>query len=109
MTYPLDTGVTPGGANRPRKSSRVALSAEVILRRAGQGSYRVKIFDVSPHGCKAEFVERPKLDELVWIKFDNLQSLEAMVCWVRGFEVGLEFEAPIHPAVFEMLVQRLRP
>ena len=82
---------------------------EVILRRAGQGSYRVKIFDVSPHGCKAEFVERPKLDELVWIKFDNLQSLEAMVCWVRGFEVGLEFEAPIHPAVFEMLVQRLRP
>jgi len=68
----------------------------------------VKIVDISPQGCKAEFVERPNLDELVWVKFDGLQSLEAVVCWTRGFEVGLEFERPIHPAVFEMLVERLK-
>lgn len=86
----------------------MALSAEVTLRRAGQSTYRVKVFDVSLDGCKVEFVQRPKLDDLVWIKFDNLQSLEAMVCWVRGFEVGLEFARPIHPAVFEMLIQRLK-
>lgn len=91
----------------PRKSARVGLGAEVILRRTGNSSYRVRIFDVSLHGCKAEFVERPKLDEIVWVKFEGLQSLEAMVCWTRGFEVGLEFERPIHPAVFEMLVARL--
>lgn len=52
-------------------------------------------------------MERPKLDELVWVKIDGLQSLEAMVCWIRGFEIGLEFERPIHPAVFEMLVKQL--
>ncbi len=86
----------------------MALLAEVTLRRAGHGTYRVNVFDVSPDGCKVEFVERPNLDDLVWIKFDNLQALEAMVCWVRGFEVGLEFAKPIHPAVFEMMVQRLR-
>ena len=62
---------------------------------------------MSPDGCKAEFVERPKLDEHVWVRFDGLEALEAMVCWVRGFEVGLEFENPIHPAVFEMLVSKL--
>jgi len=83
------------------------MSAEVTLRRPGQTSYRVRIMDVSPHGCKAEFVERPKLDELVWLKFEGLDALEAIVCWVGGFEVGLEFQKPIHPAVFEMLVSRL--
>ena len=83
------------------------LSANVALRRAGQHSYDVRILDVSPHGCKAEFVERPKLDEHVWVKFDGLCALEAMVCWTRGFDVGLEFEQPIHPAVFDLLVARL--
>ena len=91
----------------PRRSARVGLSAEITLRRAGQHSYRVKIVDVSPEGCKAEFVERPQMDEHVWVKFEGLQALEAMVCWVRGLEVGLEFEKPIHPAVFDMLVSRL--
>jgi hypothetical protein len=92
----------------PRKAARVGLSAEIVLRRQGQASYRVRIMDVSLHGCRAEFVERPKLDEQVWVKFDGLQSLEAMVCWVRGFDVGLEFEAPIHPAVFDMLLAKLK-
>jgi hypothetical protein len=91
----------------PRRNARVGLSAEITLRRAGHNNYRVKILDVSPDGCKAEFVERPELDERIWVKFEGLDALEAMVCWVRGFEVGLEFEHPIHPAVFEMLVSRL--
>jgi hypothetical protein len=85
----------------------VHLSADIMLRRVGQRGYRVKVFDVSPHGCKAEFVERPRLDEHVWVKFEGLEALEAMICWVRGFEVGLEFENPIHPAVFDMLVSKL--
>lgn len=108
MTQHIDTGTTPGRRPWPRKGSRVTLSAEVILRRAGHRTYRVKIFDVSMHGCKAEFVERPKLDETVWVKFDNLEALEAMVCWVRGFEVGLEFQKAIHPAVFDSLIKRLK-
>ena len=91
----------------PRRSARVGLSAEITLRRAGQNRYRVKILDASPLGCKAEFVERPKLDEHVWVKFEGLEALEAMVCWVRGLEVGLEFERPIHLAVFEELVSKL--
>ena len=84
------------------------MSAEITLRRTGHVSFRVKIVNISPQGCRAEFVERPKLDELVWVKIDGLQSLEAMVCWVRGFEIELEFERPIHPAVFEMLVKQLQ-
>ena len=47
------------------------------------------------------------LDEIVWVKFEGLEALEAMVCWVDGFAAGLEFQRPVHPAVFDVLLQRL--
>lgn len=103
MVNPSDSEPGP----TPRKSRRVHLSAEILIRRSGQRNYRVKIFDISPHGCKAELVERPKLDEHVWVKFEGLEALQAIVCWERGFQVGLEFEKPIHPAVFTMLIESL--
>ncbi|MEO7365355.1 MAG: hypothetical protein ABIW03_03460 [Sphingomicrobium sp.] len=47
------------------------------------------------------------LDEIVWVKFEGLKSLEAVVSWIDGFAAGLEFQRPVHPAVFEVLLQRL--
>jgi hypothetical protein len=105
MTDPSDPW--PSGTPGARKSERAQLSIEVMLRRAGQHSYKVRMFDLSPEGCKAEFVERPKLGEHVWVKFEGLEALEAIVCWVEGFQVGLKFEMPIHQAVFDMLITRL--
>lgn len=90
-----------------RRTPRLSLSADVTLRRAGQCTYRVTVFDVSPLGCKIEIVERPEVDELVWIKFEGLQPLQANVCWTAGFKAGVAFNSPIHPAVFETLVSRL--
>ena len=92
-----------------RRSERTALIAEVALRRAGKLNFRVRVFDVSRLGCRLEFVERPALEERVWVKFDGLEALEAQVCWVDGFNAGLAFNAPIHPAVFDQLLARLRP
>lgn len=48
------------------------------------------------------------LDERVWVKLNQLNPIEAMVCWTTGSNVGLEFERPMHPAVFEMLLIRLK-
>ena len=92
---------------RPRKSARVALQAEVQLRRTGQHHYRVNVFDISPEGCKLEFVERPRLDETVWVKFDGYDAIQSSVCWVEGHSAGIEFERPIYPAIFERIVARL--
>jgi hypothetical protein len=94
---------------RPRKSERVPLKAEVQLRRTGNHSYMVDVQDVSPEGCKVEFVERPRLDETVWVKFDRMDAIESHVVWVEGFSAGVEFLRPIYPAVFQMLVERLQP
>jgi hypothetical protein len=90
-----------------RRSERVALNASVSLRRSGQLNYRVRIFNASLHGCRVEFVERPEVDEQLWVKFDGLQPLEAEVCWVEDFTVGVNFVQPIHPAVFNRLVAGL--
>jgi translocation and assembly module TamB len=50
------------GLGQPRKAARVELDAEVLVRRTSGNSYRVRVFDLSPHGCKVEFIERPTLD-----------------------------------------------
>jgi hypothetical protein len=91
-----------------RRSERIAVNAEVALRRSSQLNYRVRAYDASPYGCRLEFVERPELDERVWVKFDGLTAIEGLVCWIDGFVVGIEFAQPIYPAVFDALVPRLR-
>ena len=91
-----------------RRSERVALNANVSLRRSGQLNYRVRVYDASLHGCRVEFVERPAIEEQLWVRFDGLQPLGAEVCWIDGFIAGVNFVQPIHPAVFDRLVATLR-
>ena len=92
---------------KPRTGERVELTADISLRRVGRQHYWARVFDLSPEGCKVEFVERPRLDELVWVKFDYLESLEAAVCWVDGFIGGIKFLRPIYPSVYELLLAKL--
>jgi len=93
----------------PRKADRLQISAEASLRRFGRPSYRVTMFDATRFGCKTEFIERPTIYEHVWIKFDGLETIEAIVCWVEESSLGLMYENPIHPAVFDMLLEWLKP
>ena len=108
MTRDLDGGFRKPRAQAPRKSKRVSIEAMAKLRRRGHHNFTVQVFDLSREGCKLEFLERPQLDETLWVKFEGLEGLEAMVCWVDANVAGVEFVRPIHSAVFEMLVGRLR-
>ena len=92
-----------------RSSERLPIEAEVLLRRSAHHGYRVRIFDTSPLGCKCEFIERPRIEERVWVKFDFLDALESEVRWVNDMTAGLKFMKSIHPAVFDMLTERLAP
>jgi len=91
----------------PRRAQRVSVSTEVLLRRSTTLGYRVRVFDASRYGCKCEFIERPRMNERVWVKFEGLEALETEVCWVEDSSCGLRFANPIHPAVFDMLLHRL--
>lgn len=96
-------------ANDPprRQSERILLSAEATLRRTARPAYRVPVQDISPSGCRLEAVDRPELGERVWVKFDGLEALEATVCWIAGFRVGLRYTMAMHPAVFDLFVRRV--
>jgi hypothetical protein len=90
-----------------RQRERLELSAALSLRRQGRPQYQARLFDLTVAGCRVEFVERPRTDELLWVKFEGLNAIEAKVRWVDGFYGGLEFVQPIHAAVFDLLLIRL--
>lgn len=93
----------------PREYERICLAAELMLRRHGRQYYQAQLLDLTPRGCRVEFVETPKCGETVWVKLDTFDSIEATVKWVDGFYGGLKFVRPIHPAVFRILLARLQP
>lgn len=97
-----------GGDLPPRRTTkRCSITAEANLRRPGKTTYRVRICDLSPGGCKLEFVDRPLLDEVVWLKFDGFDAFEASICWVEGTLTGLQFQREIYTPIFEHLVRKL--
>ena len=97
----------PEKAEVDRLEERVATCGEVQLRRIGAGNYKVDVRDLSRFGCKVELVERPRLDEVLLVRFDGLEALDARVKWVDGFIAGLQFERPLHVAVFDLLKDRI--
>ena len=78
------------------------------MRRAAKLAFRVRVYDLSPEGCRAEFVERPGIGEQLWVKFDGMEALEAKVRWIVGAKAGLKFVRPLHAAVFDLLIAKLR-
>lgn len=95
-----------GSVGDARTCSRRAIAVNVKLRRCGAASYIVRTYDLSQTGCKLEFIERPRVDEIVWLKFEGLDILRAIVRWTGDFTAGLEFERPIYTPVLDRLVGR---
>lgn len=83
-----------------RSTRRITIDAEVQLRRSGELNFVVHAYDLSERGCKVEFVERPRCEEIVWVKFPGLVSIEATVRWIGEYVLGLEFNSRSTRACF---------
>lgn len=94
--------------HKERQATRLEIPAEVSLRRPGRFHYHTRLLDLSAKGCRVEFVERPRVGERIWVKFEGFDSIEATVRWRDGFFGGVEFVRPIYPSVFDLLITRLR-
>ncbi|MGH6784917.1 MAG: PilZ domain-containing protein [Sphingomicrobium sp.] len=97
----------PEAAKVERASVRFPAASEVTLRRLGHLNFRVSVRDISPAGCRIDLVERPAVGETLHLKFQGLDVLECTVRWVDGYVAGLAFARPFHPAVFDILLDRL--
>lgn len=107
-------GLHFGQAEMPLKRTtkrvieRTLVEAEIQVRSQGSPTYQVKVYDATPEGCKIDDLDRLRVDEPIYIRFPGLEPVEARLCWRREFNAGLRFVHAIHPAVFELLLTRLR-
>ena len=106
MTFGANTQAL--ALEKPRQHPRQSLDAEISLRRPGRPHCRTRVFDLSPSGCKVDFVEKPKLGDKLWLKLPGLDALESEVRWLDGFAGGVQFVRAFHPAVFELHLARLK-
>jgi hypothetical protein len=92
----------------PRRAERVPLRADIEFRRTGEHRWRVNILDFSPAGCRVELPVRVKPDDTIWISLPGIETIQGTVCWVKEWEAGVEFAGALHPAVFDMVRERMR-
>jgi hypothetical protein len=97
---------TRAEADPRRRSSRLPLGSEISVRKAGSFSFQLPALNISPDGCRVELVEMVDVNERVIVRLPALEPLGAEVAWVGGNHAGLRFQRPLHPAVFDQLVDR---
>lgn len=91
----------------PRRAKRVSLRADIEFRRSGEHRWRVNILDFSPEGCRVDLPIKVLAEDTVWISLPGIETIQGNVCWVREWEAGIEFSSPLHPAVFDMVRERM--
>ena len=102
------TGEAPGeSTTERRRSCRVSVRSEIVIRRIGGFNFQVAMTDVSSGGCRVEMIEPCEIGDSVITRLPELEPLGSRVCWREGAVTGMEFLTPFHPAVFDALVARL--
>lgn len=92
-----------------RNSPRIATDSEVLVRRIGGFNFSVALKDISIQGCRVEMLEPSEVGDRVIARLPQLEPLGSRVRWAEGATTGVEFLTKIHPAVFELLLERLPP
>jgi hypothetical protein len=91
----------------PRSSERVPLKCEVDFRRQGENRFRVDLIDFSPGGCCIAPPVRVEAGQSVWLRVPGMEAVHGKVKWVKDWKVGVEFDNPFYPSVFEAVVKKL--
>ncbi|MBU6265926.1 MAG: PilZ domain-containing protein [Sphingomonadales bacterium] len=86
-----------------RAPSRVAWDLPIRYR---QGSKRVSLMlhNLTPRGARVEGLESMQVGDMAMVQLPTLAPKAARVVWTRGDSAGIEFERPLHPDVFESIV-----
>ena len=91
-----------------RQAPRLEIQVSVGMRRSGMPKKTAHLLDVSAGGGRVELPERAREGETVWLYLPGLDSIESKVAWSRDWTAGLEFARPLHQAVLDAVVARLK-
>lgn len=106
MTYQSQTILPPSNQDCTRTNNRALLVIACEVRQGTRPWQVAHLEDLSATGFRIAGLSQPSLTKPLSIRIPGLQMLSAQIRWHRGNEVGCEFVAPLHVAVFEHLVRK---
>ena len=89
--------------NAHRRAPRVGIELPVRCKHGTERS-TIILKDLNQYGARIEGLENLRIDDTLRLMLPGLRPKMAFVVWSRDRVSGLEFEHPLHDAVFESLV-----
>jgi hypothetical protein len=87
-----------------RRVERTALRLTATMRDGTRSRVKVRVIDMSTHGCRIECSSSVDDDSWVWLSIAGIENQFCRVVWHAHEFIGLEFERPLSEAVFEKLL-----
>lgn len=87
-----------------RRVERTALRLTATMRDGTRSRVKVRVIDMSTHGCRIECSSSVEDDTWVWLSIAGLDNQFCRVVWHAHEFIGLEFERPLSDAVFDRLL-----
>jgi hypothetical protein len=95
----------PGDGRREER--RMVTLRNARFRTPGGSTDQATIDDLSTQGFRVRWQYSVEPGTRVWVTLPRLGSQAAIVRWNREFELGCQFETPLHPSVFDHLLKYL--
>ena len=76
-----------------------------MMRDGTKSRVKVRVIDMSTHGCRIECTSTVEDDSWVWLSISGLENQFSRVVWHCQEFIGLQFEKPLSEPVFERLLQ----
>jgi hypothetical protein len=90
-----------------RRIERAPTDSAIDFRRPKEHRFEVRMHDLTEHGCKVALPEQVERLQTVWISLPSLETLQSQVRWSADWVAGVEFDRPLHPAVFDHMAAKL--
>ncbi len=103
----FDSAPAPSRPPRGRRADRIGVQLGAGIRQRGAAGVTAQIMDLSTDGFRCTTHLELQVGADVWLRLPGLESTHARVVWVEGVVVGCAFSRALHPAVLEMVVQRV--
>lgn len=96
----------PDGQPERRRADRAALRLAATMRTGGGKSrIKVRLIDISTHGCRVECTATVEADSWVWLSVTGIETQYCRVAWQCQEFIGLEFATPLAEFVLDRLLQ----
>ena len=105
MAQTAQSTTPPDARPERRRANRAALNLSATMRDGSRSKARVRVIDISTHGCRIECTTPVSDDSCIWLNLAGLEAQYCRVVWHCEEFVGLEFENPLAEAVLDKLLK----